>query len=176
MKKKVLITGPPRVGKSTLISRLISHYSLKGYGITGFLTPEVKVDNKRIGFDALEIQTNRKVKLARKGDYQTRFKLGRYRVFVNEFESFLSEFEFFKKNKMDLIILDEIGKMELFSTKFQNLIKSIFQSEIPIIATIGEKLQHPIKDFLLNLPEVILFHLNRQNQDKILQEIISVIS
>ena len=57
---KILITGPPRCGKSTLISKLTTHYEKLGREIRGFLTPEIKHDGKRIGFDVLDIETNKK--------------------------------------------------------------------------------------------------------------------
>jgi len=57
MKPKILITGPPRCGKSTMITKLIEFYSKKNYKIYGFLTPEVKHINKRVGFDVQDIFT-----------------------------------------------------------------------------------------------------------------------
>ena len=124
----------------------------------------------------MNIQTKRKIKLARIGNYKTTYKLGKYHVFVKLFENFISEIEFFRDEKLNLIVLDEIGKMELFSDKFQNLLKQLFQSKDSIIATIGQKLIHPVKNYILNLPEVILFNLNRQNQNEIFQKITSLIS
>lgn len=88
-------------------------------------------------------------------------------------ENFISNSETNKHT--DLICLDEIGKMELFSAKFQALIKKLFQSNISIIATIGQKIQHPVKDYILNLPGVVLLNLTRQNQQIIYDKIISFI-
>ena len=59
MKSKFLITGPPRCGKSTLISRLID-YLLNKYTIQGFLTPEVRKEGKRIGFDIYDIYSKKR--------------------------------------------------------------------------------------------------------------------
>ncbi len=74
-----------------------------------------------------------------------------------------------------MVIIDEIGKMELFSKKFQEFIKDIFYSDIPIIATIGQRLHHPIKDYILNIPGIKRFTLTRENQLEIFQEIIQII-
>ncbi|MFX1481509.1 MAG: nucleoside-triphosphatase, partial [Promethearchaeota archaeon] len=57
MKIKILITGPPRSGKSTLIVKLIKYFTKREFSIYGFLTPEVKEDNHRIGFDVEDIYT-----------------------------------------------------------------------------------------------------------------------
>jgi len=74
-----------------------------------------------------------------------------------------------------LIVIDEIGKMELFSRKFQTFIKNIFSSKISIVATIGLKLNHPLKNYLLNLSSVLLLYLDRRNSQLIFEKIISVI-
>lgn len=170
---KVLITGPPKCGKSTLISRLIKHYS--NYIIYGFITPEVRKDAKRIGFDIIDIYSNERIQLARISNYKTKHKLGKYNVFIEDFDKIVSNLEIHEKHKVDLIIIDEIGKMELFSKKFEELIRKIFQSDIPIIATIGQKMQHPVKDYILNFSGVKIFNLTLQNQLEVFQKIISII-
>ena len=73
-------------------------------------------------------------------------------------------------------MIDEIGKMELFSITFQERMKQIFNFNIPVIATIGEKLRHPVKDYILKIPEVRLFKLTHENQVEIYNEIISLTS
>ena len=176
MNPKILITGPPRCGKSTLISKLIEHYLQKNFKIYGFLTPEIRKNNKREGFDVEDINSKKRFPLARVGNYNTKFKLGRYSVFVEDFENYIDEFLDIEEIFPNLLIcIDEIGKMELFSEKFQELIKKLFQSSITIIATIGLKIKHPIKDFILMIPNSMLLNLNRKNQEEIFDKIISSI-
>ena len=176
MSSKILITGPPRCGKSTLISKLIDYYRKKNSIIRGFLTPEVKKEGNRIGFDIVDIYSGEKARLARAGNYNTHNRIGKYNVFIEEFEKMISNLNFNKVDERDLIIIDEIGKMELFSQKFQNILRTLFSSDIPILATIGLRITHPIKDFLMNLPKLLLIHLTRQNFEKIFEEIISIMS
>ncbi|MFW9940430.1 MAG: nucleoside-triphosphatase [Candidatus Thorarchaeota archaeon] len=175
MKTKFLITGPPRSGKSTLIVRLIEYLSKRQITVYGFLTPEVKVGKNRIGFDILNIKSKEREELARKGDLKTKFHVGKYCVFIEKFENFISNIDNITFQKEDFIIIDEIGKMELFSKKFQEFIIRIFDSDISIIATIGLTIKHPIKDHLLNLPDVEIFKLNIQNFQRIFLKITSMI-
>lgn len=176
MIQKILITGPPRCGKSTLISKLIEYYTKEKFTIFGFLTPEIRTRGKRIGFDIVDIYSGEKSPLARVGNFITKFKLGKYTVFIDQFEKFLERTLLLEEKHIDLIIIDEIGKMELFSEKFQDFVKMIFNSNISIIATIGLNLRHPIKNYLLNIPSVLLMNLNRQNSQLIFKEVISLIS
>ncbi|MFX1315258.1 MAG: NTPase [Promethearchaeota archaeon] len=176
MIRKVLITGPPRSGKSTLIIKLIDYFSKSKYKIQGFLTPEVRRNKNRIGFDIEDISSRERGKLSRIGDFNTNYKLGRYSIFIKEFEKIISKLEDIESKKVDLIIIDEIGKMELFSKKFQDLINKLFHSDMKIIATIGQRIQHPLKDSLLKISELVLFTLTSQNHQEIFKKIITIIS
>ncbi|MFW9824071.1 MAG: nucleoside-triphosphatase [Candidatus Thorarchaeota archaeon] len=173
---KILITGPPRSGKSTLISKLINYFLLeKKYSIHGFLTPEVRNQGERIGFDIQDINSKEKRELARVGTYSTKFKLGKYSIFLEGLEKIIQNIESTPLDEINLMIIDEIGKMELFSKKFADFINQIFSTNLSIFATIGLKLKHPIKDHLLNLPNVKLFVLERVNFQKTYQDIISMV-
>jgi len=176
MNKKILITGPPRCGKSTLIVKLIDYFSDLNYTIHGFLTPEVRKEGNRIGFDFEDINSKAKGKLARIGNYNTKYKLGRYCIFIEEFEKLISNLEDIVFLKRELLVIDEIGKMELFSKKFQDLITKFFHSDIKIIATIAQKMKHPLKDSLLKIPEVVIVNLTRQNHQEIFKKIIAIIA
>jgi nucleoside-triphosphatase len=177
MNQKILITGSPRAGKSTLISKLIEYYTIKkNYIIYGFLTPEVKKSGNRIGFDIQDIFSKERMKFARIGISNTTNKLGKYGIFLEGLENIISNFETIPFHVIDLFIVDEIGKMELFSKKFQDFITKIFASKLSIIATIGLTLKHPIKDHLLNIPYVKLFNLDRLNFQKTYQKIISMLN
>ncbi|KAF3627992.1 putative HMG1/2-like protein-like [Capsicum annuum] len=61
--------------------------------------------------------------------------VGRYRVDVASFES-LALPELQVKEDTDLFIIDEVGKMELFSSSFFPAVLKVLQSNIPLLATI----------------------------------------
>lgn len=175
MVSRILITGPPRCGKSTLISELIKFYSKNNFKIKGFLTPEVREKSRRIGFDIEEISSDIKFPLARVGDYKTKYKLGKYSIFIDEFEKVISNLENFNIEQVNVMIIDEIGKMELFSEKFRNFIINIFQREFNIIATMGKNIKYPFKKALFNIPNLYKFNLSFQNQQEVYHQIISLL-
>lgn len=173
MNSKILITGPPRSGKSTLIKKILKYYENKERTLHGFVTPEVRKGNKRIGFNILNVYSKKIYKLARKENYDSAYNLGSYSVFIKEFEEMLDEFEEEPKRKEDIIIIDEIGKMELFSKRFQQIIRTLFKSSKTIIGTIGLNLKHKLKTELLNCPSIVVYHLTRKNQEEIFKKIIN---
>ncbi len=175
IKNKIIITGRPGYGKSSLILRFIQYYQEKGRIIHGFLTPEVRNKSKRIGFDILDIATGKKDILARTRIINSKFKLGRYDVDLNFLEEIISRLDSKEDSQDSLIIIDEIGKMELFSDIFQQWLIKIFNSERKIISTIGLNLKHSLKTFILHRTDSILFHLNRENQEEIFSRVLTLL-
>ncbi|MFW9773976.1 MAG: NTPase [Candidatus Thorarchaeota archaeon] len=175
MKFKIVITGPPRCGKSTLIKRLIVYCNDKGIHVDGFLTPEVRRGGNRIGFDIELIDSKERKKLARIGENITGYRLGKYDVYVKELEVIISDLAKTDFDKLNILFIDEIGKMELFSNKFAEFMNQLFNIDLSIIATIGERLNHPIKKEIYNKPNLLLFNLSRNNQDEIFHKITSLI-
>jgi nucleoside-triphosphatase len=173
---KTLITGLPQCGKTTLILKIIEYLTTSKSRLKGFLTPEVRDRNSRIGFDILDIQTGERQMFARTGNFNTKYQLGKYKIFIDDFEKLISKYDDSKLLMVNLLIIDEIGKMELLSKKFKIFIKNIFNSEISIIATIGSKLRHPIKDYLMNIPSIKILTLTRQNFQKIFKKIVSLLA
>ncbi|KAG5873902.1 hypothetical protein JTB14_009919 [Gonioctena quinquepunctata] len=135
--KNVLITGPPGVGKTTLVRKIAEKLKLSNMECSGFYTEEVKNGNSRIGFDIVTLEGERAI-LARKNQHGAGTpSVGQYAVFVDDFEKLaLPVFE----NPKKLLVIDEIGKMEMFSKKFQDNITRFFENKVVrIIATVPLK-------------------------------------
>ncbi len=113
----VLLTGRPGIGKTTLIKRLIEATSLsKG----GFYTEEAREEGQRVGF-SLTTLDGRESLLAHI-NIKSPYRVGRYGVDVNTFEEIGAESIRKAISDNKLIIIDEIGRMELFSNKFREVV------------------------------------------------------
>ena len=129
----VLLTGPPGVGKSTVISRVLTLLAERGSASRlpprGFYTKEMRRDGRRSGFTCVDIETGREGSLAvlasenkdpMVGSTQASQPLPR----VRKYAVTLPEFEGIALPSMtrlaprQLVLLDEIGKMELLSPAF----------------------------------------------------------
>jgi len=112
MRKHFFITGPPRSGKTTLISKFFHYLKKQEVSIQGFFTPEVTIGGKRIGFD-IEIIGDNRIPLARKNRDDWRIRFGSYNINPEAkvvFQKILPN----ATRKAQVLILDEIGPMELF--------------------------------------------------------------
>ena len=137
MQKKInkfLLTGLPGCGKTTVIMRLAD--MLKTGKIAGFYTQEIRNTGQRTGF-SLQTFGGQKSVLS-SINLKNGPKVGRYRVDVKGFEQTVLP-ELVKNKAVDLYLIDEIGKMECFSSRFIEMIKQILNSSLPLVATVALK-------------------------------------
>lgn len=138
----VLLTGLPGVGKSTACRKVVNLLEAHSVRVEGFLTEEIRERGARVGFDVVGLGTSlgKRVPLARTGDGKPR--VGRYAVTLQDFESLalpiLDTIFSINPDERVVCILDEIGKMELFSHAFVNKMRELLKSRpAPILCTIA---------------------------------------
>lgn len=166
VKKNILITGLPGVGKTTLIKKLSE--ALKSLHPVGFYTEEIREGEERKGFEMVSLEGRRGLLSHTK--IQSPFRVGRYRVDMKTFEDFLSSIPFLSSST-DLIIIDEIGKMECFSKPFQNLLEEILESRKWLIATIAWKGTGLITE-VKKREDIRFFKITKGNRESLLAEIL----
>lgn len=166
MPTNVFITGVPGVGKTTLITKVCD--VLKEHRAAGFYTAEIREEGVRKGFELVALDGRRAIlsHVAIESDY----RVGKYGVDVAGFDVFLDSLPFFAA-ETDLIVIDEIGKMECFSSRFRNLLQKVLDSETPVVATIALKGGGMVAG-AKKRRDVSLFEVTRKNRDSILHEII----
>lgn len=135
---KILITGPPGSGKSTFVSRLIKDLISRGYTVGGILTPEIRERGRRTGFKIIDLLKKREGVMA-SVFISSPYKVGRYFVDVSVINDVGVSAIRDAISQANFVIIDEIGKMELFSKEFIKSLSDCFSSNKPVIATIGEK-------------------------------------
>ncbi len=170
--KKALLSGKPGIGKTTLIINLwkIAQDKNPNLFISGFWTNEVKEHNHRIGFDICTTDGKKGI-LARKSlHFEGKYHVGEYSVDLTALEDIAIPM---LESNANLILIDEIGKMELHSTKFQTVIKDLFQSEKNVIATIPVYSNLFVNN-LKKIPGIHLLELTSLNFTTILNQIVEL--
>jgi nucleoside-triphosphatase len=164
-KLNILVTGLPGVGKTTFIINLANE--LKDLSLAGFYTAEIRDAGVRKGFELVDLDGRKSV--LSHVDIKSNYRVGRYGVDVKGFEVFLDSLGL-THSDADVLVIDEIGKMECYSDKFRHLITSLLDSRKPLIATIslrGEGLISQVK----RRPDVWVLQLTAANREYLVSEV-----
>jgi len=133
MSKNILVTGPPRCGKSTLIERVVGRIHKP---MTGFFTREIRERGQRVGFSITTLDG--KMGVLAHQDMRGRYKVGKYGVNLDDIDE-IAVPSMIPAQADDIVVIDEIGKMECFSPLFCRTLLRTLDSENPVIGSIAQK-------------------------------------
>lgn len=128
-KKNIFLTGAPSSGKTTVIKKVIRGLTVPA---NGFYTEEERVGGRRVGF-MMKTLEGQSAYLAHQ-DIKSEFHIRRYGVSIDNIETVAVPS--IKPVADNIIILDEIGKMECFSETFKQTAISALDSDNIVIGTI----------------------------------------
>jgi nucleoside-triphosphatase THEP1 len=170
-KLNVLITGLPGCGKSTLVNRLVAIAQQKGLKVGGIRTPEFRDSSKRrVGFFIQDI-ASREHQIMASVKISSPVSVGRYGVNLEAIRQIgITAINAAIKNA-DLIVIDEIGKMELAVSEFLPTVTSALNSPKPVLGTIGLRLKIPVISKLKSRSDVTLLTLTPETRTQVYQEI-----
>lgn len=138
----------------------------------GFYTQEIREGGVRKGFtlNGLDGSTG----LLAHVDFSSDCRVGRYGVDVVGFENFIDRIPF-SDPETNLVMIDEIGKMECFSKKFKDLIFDILDTERKFVATVTMKGGGVITK-IKKRTDIRLFEVTRKIQDPTIAEILKFVN
>lgn len=163
---KTLITGKPGVGKTTLVQKIIAR--MRSVNMAGFLTAEIRDRKSRLGFELQGLNGERRI-LAHV-EIDSRHRVGRYGVDTRGFEEFLSILDLLNPD-VELIVIDEIGKMELFSGRFQNLVRAAMNADKQVLASISLKGNEFIRE-IKERSDTHLLEVTHNNRNRLPETIV----
>jgi len=165
MKTVYLLTGRPGTGKTSLVRLAVAGLKERA---GGFYTEEIRGGNTRLGFRLVTLD-GREATLAHV-ESRSRHRVGKYGVDIEALErvgvSALRE----AIKERDIVVIDEIGKMELFSTQFREAVREAIASGKRVLGTIMLA-PHPWADEIKSLPQVKLVEVTRINYYQVQKEI-----
>ncbi len=157
--RHILVTGAPRCGKSTLIERVVRRL---GRPATGFFTREIKEGGHRVGF-AIDTLDGRRGILAHQG-ISSRCRVGKYGVNLEDIDR-IAVPSLLPPRPGDLVVVDEIGKMECFSPRFRETLVRVLNSGNAVLGSIALKGERFIEE-IKGRHDVSLVHLSEGNRDE----------
>jgi nucleoside-triphosphatase len=174
---KILITGSPGVGKTTLFTRILSSVAGDRYRVAGFACPEVREGGRRTGFRIVDLSSGDSGWLAisfeRLGGRCMGARIGRYCVIEEDVNRVVSNTER-SLEEADLIAIDEIGPMELSVESCKKIIyrsietpkPGLFVVHLRLVDEISQRIKRAGRDF-------IIYRVELNNRDSLYHEILS---
>lgn len=163
MKQAYLLTGSPGTGKTSLIKQALSGLKLK---TGGFYTEEIRIGGVRYGFRLITLDGKQGI-LAHV-EHKSPYRVGKYGVDINELERVGVAALKRATEESELIVIDEIGKMELLSANFREVVLKIIEGGKRVLGTIMLN-PNPWADSLKEHPQVKLVTVTRTNHYEVLQ-------
>ncbi|KAJ7416601.1 Cancer-related nucleoside-triphosphatase [Willisornis vidua] len=185
MSRHVFLTGPPGIGKTTLIQKVTQALKSSGVPIDGFYTEEVREGGRRTGFDVVTLSGNRGPLSRVSSDSSAsrrEYRVGQYVVDLVSFEQLvlpmLRNVSHGGDTEKRICVIDEIGKMELFSQAFiQAVRQTLAGSGTVVLGTIPIPKGKPLDlvEEIRSRKDVKVFNVSKENRNSILQDILAAV-
>lgn len=153
-----LITGPPGCGKSTVVESVVARINRP---MTGFFTREIRERGIRRGFEIVTLDGQEGI-LAR-DDLRGSIKVGKYRVNLDDLER-IAVPSMIPSDRHHVVVVDEIGKMECYSSLFRDTLVQALDSPNLVVATISLKGGSFIQR-IKNRGDVSMYSVSENNRD-----------
>ena len=172
MPARVLVEGRPGSGKTTVATRLADLLVERGIDVGGFVTHEVRERGRRVGF-LVETIAGERATLAHMG-FSGPPRVGKYGVDLETFERVaLPVLE--EPLLAGVVVIDEIGKMELASQHFRDSVSRLFDGPAGLVATI-HVFRDPFTDALKRRPDVERVRLTRESRDALPEQLADMLA
>lgn len=166
MKRVYLLTGRPGTGKTSIIKQAVA--GMKGKA-GGFYTEEIRSQGVRQGFRLVTLDGHSAI-LAHI-DIHSPYRVSKYGVDIDSLDRVGVSALRKTAQQCDLVVIDEIGKMELFSTSFREAVLQIIGSGKRVLGTIMLS-PNPWTDAIKHQPQVKLLLVTRANYRQVLGELL----
>jgi nucleoside-triphosphatase len=173
-KRIFIITGAPGTGKTTVLQKVVDTIKDRGISVGGMVSREVRKTGVRVGFEILDYTSGRQGWLAHINQ-NAGPQVGKYRVNLQDLEAIGAQAIVEAVEKCQIIAIDEIGPMELYSEKFKQAVGLAFESGKLVLAIVHAKATDSLVTSAKQRQDAEIYTVTGTNRDTLHEEIIKAI-
>jgi len=170
-KRLLLVTGLPGSGKTTVVSKTAQRLNEKGYSVGGMLSRDVRCHSSRIGFEILNLNNGSKGWLA-SIHQKPGPQIGKYRVNIDDIDKIGVQAITEANESLDVVVIDEIGPMELFSERFIEAVKRIIEGRKLMVCTIHWRMAGSLFEDLKKRKDAETYVVTVENRSRLHEVIV----
>jgi nucleoside-triphosphatase len=161
---KIGITGLPHAGKTQTLLKIIEMLEAEEFVVGGMITESIVFRNKRVGFYVMDWLSKKKRKFAHV-NIESSVYVGKYGVDMKVLDSIGVHAISSAVEKADVIIIDEVGKMEVESQMFVKAVKDALDSDKPLIITLHKKSRNPLLQDIRRRDDIRILEVTPVNRN-----------
>jgi nucleoside-triphosphatase len=167
MGQALLLTGRPGVGKTTIIRTVAARLGARA---GGFFTDEIREGGRRTGFRLVSLDGGTGILAS--VNISSPCRVGRYGVHLRDLEQVgvKALLRAIEQPDVPVVVIDEIGKMELFSPAFRQATLVALDSPKAVLASVMTGPQ-PWVDAIKARADVTLIEVTRANRQALPEQI-----
>jgi len=169
MGRTILLTGRPGVGKTTVIKEIAESL---GDSAGGFYTAELREGGRRQGFKIITLDG--KEGILSHVNLKGPPRVSSYGVNLKDLEEIGVAALLQAVTREQCVVVDEIGKMELFSQRFREVVLAAIEGQSMVVGTVMQ-MRNPWVDDLRALPQVTILEVTEANRDHMAQRVLDLL-
>lgn len=168
--KVIIVSGNISEGKTSFIQGLIGKLKSEGIPVAGIYSPKIQHNGVTIGYDIVDIESNERFSFLRLNQGSSGHSIGRFNIEPAAMlwgDKILSPARLKDKT---IIIIDEIGKLELNGGGWKNSLEKLLKSDNNLIITVRtDYVDRIIQKFVIN--DATVYPVNRADMDVVVKSL-----
>ncbi|MCD6461562.1 MAG: NTPase [Thermoplasmata archaeon] len=171
---KIGLTGLPGVGKTDTVMRIVRMLEEEEYTSGGMITKAIMEEGERVGFTVENIITG-EVRTFAHINIDSRHKVGKYGVDLKALEEVGVAAIREAMEEADIIVIDEVGRMEVESSLFVQTVEDALDCGKPVIITLHKKSRNPLLQDIRRRDDIRILEVTLVNKNMLPYKVVELI-
>lgn len=171
---KVGITGLPGAGKTYALLKVIEMLEADEYTVGGMITEPILENEHRVGFYVVDWGTKVRKIFAHK-DIDSRIHVGKYGVDIQALEEIGVQAIRDATMNTNIVVIDEVGKMEVESDPFVKAVKDALDADKPLVLTLHKKSRNPLLQDIRRRDDIRILEVTAVNKNLLPYKIVKLL-